>query len=650
MAQKKSTKKNPAKETAVVEAAGDQAEDKRLLPPKGGAVVRMYRIGHGDCFLLAFDGDAGENIDAAAEPKPVYVLIDCGYKPGSPKFIGTTPKEVTASIWEATGGRAAKDGQGARNGKIDVVVVTHEHQDHVNAISEANFKGIDIGQAWFAWTEDPTNGTANDLRTIYKDKLMGLMAAHNQLALAADEKDKERAEWIEEFLAFELGGDDEGQPFDLTKARGMLGAAPKDPLQSMNKKSMQLLKDRAKDGVSYLRPHDKIHPLPGADWVRVFSLGPPENLAALKDLDPVGGEVFNGLALAVATPGNYFSAAAKAAEARTQAAKPAGAAAAPVVGAGNTAATGSVDNNSGEGTGPGSATDTGGDEDEAATIEDLDGNVYGYEAHGNCSLAPEQQGISPFARRYQVGWNDDFTAVIEGASPHQIPFFETYYGNEKSSFSQEWEEYEDTPSEPVVPPVPCNAEWRRIDNAWLDSAGQLALAMNNDTNNASLVLAFELGKGGKVLLFAADAQRGNWRSWACKPWKDGSQEITTKDLLARTVLYKVGHHCSHNATLNGQPGDDYPNLGWMGQGASAGEFTAMITAVPAWAKDPKVGWDHPQDAIKNTLMKKACGRVLQTDTDLDKMTAPQDVSPAAWNTFLARTTGDRLYFDYRFPG
>jgi hypothetical protein len=57
--------------------------------------------------------------------------------------------------------------------------------------------------------------------------------------------------------------------------------------------------------------------------------------------------------------------------------------------------------------------------------------------------------------------------------------------------------------------APDHAEWRRIDHDWLASAGQLALDLNSYTNNTSLVLAFELGPRGKVLLFAADAQRGN---------------------------------------------------------------------------------------------------------------------------------------------
>ena len=61
----------------------------RLVPPPGGVTVRMYRIGHGDCFLLAFAGEAAD--------KPAYVLIDCGYKPGSPKHINTKAAEVAAA-------------------------------------------------------------------------------------------------------------------------------------------------------------------------------------------------------------------------------------------------------------------------------------------------------------------------------------------------------------------------------------------------------------------------------------------------------------------------------------------------------------------------------------------------------------------------
>ena len=90
--------------------------------------------------------------------------------------------------------------------------------------------------------------------------------------------------------------------------------------------------------------------------------------------------------------------------------------------------------------------------------------------------------------------------------------------------------------------------WRRIDSEWLAASTNLALQLDSATNNTSLALAIELG-GGKVLLFAADAQVGNWLSWQDLSWTVGGKTITGPDLLKRTHLYKTGHHGSHNATL-----------------------------------------------------------------------------------------------------
>ena len=538
----KSGTKPKAKPRPSIPARESKMAADRLIPPPDGVVVRMYRIGHGDCFLLAFPG--------AAPDKPVYVLIDCGYKPGSPaKLTGSTPAQVAANIRGATGGH------------IDVVVITHEHQDHVNAFTAANFgKGEDaehvkIGQVWFAWTEDPEDELANKLRKAYGDQLLGLSEARNRLAAAGDVK---RAEAIDEFLAFELGGD----IFPIQPA--LLGAAAKNPEKSQNKQAMKLVKDRAAH-VEYFRPHEKILPLPGNEAVRVFALGPPRDADALHDLDPQGEEEFH-LAAGLRSPASYFAMAAR-------------------------------------------------------------------------PIDPASPGLnrSPFSRRY----------AIELANACQDPesgtFFTEHYGHAAAlpSFT--------TPagatSSPTDELAPNNAEWRRIDKDWLYSAEQLALAMNGDTNNASLVLAFELGHGGKVLLFAADAQRGNWVSWADAEFPDGENSVTAKDLLGRTVLYKVGHHCSHNATLDGQPDSTYPNLGWMAQGKHAQEFTAMITAVRAWAETQN-GWDHPRKEIKDALIKKASGRVLQTDTSLKDMKKPGDVSDAVWKAFLGRTTGHDLFFDF----
>jgi hypothetical protein len=119
--------------------------------------------------------------------------------------------------------------------------------------------------------------------------------------------------------------------------------------------------------------------------------------------------------------------------------------------------------------------------------------------------------------------------------------------------------------------------------------------------------------------------------------------VTVKDIFARTVLYKVGHHGSHNATLNGALSDLHPNLSWMAQGKHAREFTAMITAVRAWALTQD-GWNHPLPSIKEALLQKCAGRVLQTDTDFP--TKPPETSDQEWALFTDRFKSDDLFFDY----
>jgi beta-lactamase superfamily II metal-dependent hydrolase len=112
----------------------------------------------------------------------------------------------------------------------------------------------------------------------------------------------------------------------------------------------------------------------------------------------------------------------------------------------------------------------------------------------------------------------------------QMQFFQRFYWGEDTNSSQK------------------DQSWRRIDDAWLDSGSSLALQLDSATNNTSLALAIEL-ENDDVLLFAADAQVGNWLSWQDLHWNSGSRNVTGPDLLRRVKIYKAGHHGSHNATL-----------------------------------------------------------------------------------------------------
>jgi hypothetical protein len=146
-------------------------------------------------------------------------------------------------------------------------------------------------------------------------------------------------------------------------------------------------------------------------------------------------------------------------------------------------------------------------------------------------------------------------------------------------------------------------DWRRVDGDWLGTASNLALALQSYTNNTSLVFALELDDpgGGDVLLFAGDAQVGNWESWQTLKWPQDNPKVTGPDLLQRTIFYKVGHHGSHNATMRQHGLDEMKTL-----------KAAIIPVDEVMAK--KKRWGHmPLDTIVEELGKRVAGNMLRTD-------------------------------------
>ncbi len=152
------------------------------------------------------------------------------------------------------------------------------------------------------------------------------------------------------------------------------------------------------------------------------------------------------------------------------------------------------------------------------------------ETYGINAMNQYLEAITPALMSSDLDAPFDEKFQIPLPAGQQMAFFQRYY----------WGEDVDSKEK--------NQSWRRIDGSWLDSSSALALQLDSATNNTCLVLAFELGDGD-VLLFAADAQVGNWLSWQDLSWTVNGKAVTGPDLLSRTIFYKVGHHGSHNATL-----------------------------------------------------------------------------------------------------
>jgi beta-lactamase superfamily II metal-dependent hydrolase len=107
-------------------------------------LIRMYNVGFGDCFLLAFP----------APDRPRTVLIDCGSHSAGP---GPVPIDEIAS-------RVVEDVTEDDACHIDIVIATHRHQDHVSGFKSKVWREVDVSQVWMPWTEHPTDPKAREIR------------------------------------------------------------------------------------------------------------------------------------------------------------------------------------------------------------------------------------------------------------------------------------------------------------------------------------------------------------------------------------------------------------------------------------------------------------------------------------------------------
>lgn len=419
--------------------------------------VRMYRQGLGDCFLLRFESKKAECFN---------VLIDCGIYKASPG-AGDLMNEVVKNVRETTGG------------KIDVLVSTHEHWDHISGFHQAidEFKKMTIGQVWQAWTEDPANALANQLRKKYegaKAKLVGLMRTALAGLGTAKSQSLDDAFSVMGFFGIDKVSDESG-PYEKIK---------------------ELM---AANHPRYCLPGDVL--TLGKTGVKAFVLGPPASEAILRKQDI--------------------------------------------------------------------------DKDDAYQKQKAFFDGF------NAMLDALEAGLDGDSKQNEANQPFDFRERIPVDVARGAEFFQTYYGFDAASPDA----------------------YRSIDDVALDTFGSLALRMDNYINNTSLVLAFQLPTG-KVLLFPGDAQGGNWKSWAdlVKPLAFESENINAHDLLSATVLYKVAHHGSHNAT---------PRTFGLELMTDA-SLRAFVPVDHTIAQQARYG-EMPLVAIMEGLKKRTSGKVVRSD-------------------------------------
>ena len=141
-------------------------------------------------------------------------------------------------------------------------------------------------------------------------------------------------------------------------------------------------------------------------------------------------------------------------------------------------------------------------------------------------------------------------------------------------------------------------------------------------------------------------QVGNWESWHVgkngkeRRWTVGGRKVTTEQLLNRTVLYKVGHHGSHNATLREK-----------GLEMMTDPRLAAMVPVDEYIAHEKKHWTRmPFAPLMHRLRELAKAGVLQADEKAHMKRAKDSPQTIEVVQSGGGTAERPLYVEYELPG
>jgi hypothetical protein len=246
-----------------------RAAPKKKAAPKSGAksksavTVRMYCQGLGDCFLISFQRKSG---------KPCRVLIDCGVFQNTPDDKEKL-NAVAQSLLDETGG------------VIDVLIISHEHWDHISGFSFANaiFQKFDFKQVWLSWAENPKDPDAKKVKGELGKKKAKIAAAMQAVQTAGG---------LGAVTSLGLRRNLE----ETSQLMGFFGPAIRETGAPRMKLGDTMDWLRSKVSENAFREPGECLTLPGVDGVKAYILGPPKNVASIRKMDPSGDQGYRNLA------------------------------------------------------------------------------------------------------------------------------------------------------------------------------------------------------------------------------------------------------------------------------------------------------------------------------------------------------------------
>ena len=134
-------------------------------------MIRAYNVGCGDCFYVCIPN----------KRDGFHILIDCGKKGGAEPLLKQAIDHLRDTM--------LPKGKAPGTKRLDLIVATHRHEDHIKGFDPGWFKRIEVKNVWLSAVMNPKHPQATQVRELHRyarTQMRGLMESGLALSPEAE--------------------------------------------------------------------------------------------------------------------------------------------------------------------------------------------------------------------------------------------------------------------------------------------------------------------------------------------------------------------------------------------------------------------------------------------------------------------------------